>query len=311
MRRAVARGRVFPQSYSTDRRYGRLSLKACALFPLMWVNADDQGRLSGDHEEIKYAVCPSIDHITKADIPEILTELKDNDLIKLYNGHRSKAIQLLDWWEEAGAKLQWARPSEYEAPEGWQDRLRYKERPEGPVITENWTPKDKVRNTLTREMSPPDSPPGRQAGQPGGHLSKEKVTKRKSEIESGNRKGRGKRKRNKPGQPGERPGETSPSDLSTDRNKISNELMEQFRYCFGHYKAEDMSKFYPREPGGKELAQLRDLADELVRAGGLPLGYIREAFREAGGQVEKSKKSVSYVRAILFDWLGVEKNRSP
>ncbi|GAJ14160.1 unnamed protein product, partial [marine sediment metagenome] len=43
MRRAVARGRIFPQSYSTDRRYGHLSLMACALFPLMWVNCDDQG----------------------------------------------------------------------------------------------------------------------------------------------------------------------------------------------------------------------------------------------------------------------------
>ena len=61
----------------------------------------------------------------------------------------------------------------------------------------------------------------------------------------------------------------------------------------------------PREPGGKDLAQLRDLADELVAAGGCPLSYIREAFREAAGQEKKSKKSVRYVRAILLDWLGV------
>ena len=58
MRRAVARGRVFPQSYSTDRRYGHLSLKAGFLYPMMWANADDQGRLCGDPEEIKYSVCP-------------------------------------------------------------------------------------------------------------------------------------------------------------------------------------------------------------------------------------------------------------
>ena len=61
----------------------------------------------------------------------------------------------------------------------------------------------------------------------------------------------------------------------------------------------------PREPGGKDLAQLRDLAAELIAAGGCPLSYIREAFREAAGQEKKSKKSVRYVRAILFDWLGV------
>ena len=85
MRRAIARGRVFPQSYSTDRRYGRLSLKACALFPLMWANADDQGRLCGDPEEVKYAVCLNIDHVNKADIFDVLcipplSRIKDVDI---------------------------------------------------------------------------------------------------------------------------------------------------------------------------------------------------------------------------------------
>jgi len=59
----------------------------------------------------------------------------------------------------------------------------------------------------------------------------------------------------------------------------------------------------PREPGGKDLAQLRDLADELIAAGGCPLSYIREAFREAAGQGTKSKMSVSYVRAIRLTGL--------
>ena len=135
MRRAIARGRVFPQSYSTDRRYGRLSLKACALFPLMWANADDQGRLPGDPEEVKYAVCPNIDHIAKADIPELLEELDRNELIKVYSTSKTKAIQILDWWQVQ--RLQWAWPSEYVPPQGWQDRLRYKKSAKE-VVTENW-----------------------------------------------------------------------------------------------------------------------------------------------------------------------------
>ncbi len=135
MKRAFARGRVFPQSYSTDRRYGRLSLKACALFPLIWVNADDQGRLCGDPEEVKYACCPNIDHITKADIPQILGELEKNLLIKIYDTPKSAAIQLLDWWNIQ--KPQWAWPSEYPPLEGWHDRLRYK-RGAKTVVTENW-----------------------------------------------------------------------------------------------------------------------------------------------------------------------------
>lgn len=135
MRRAVARGRVFPQSYSTDRRYGRLSLKACALFPLMWANADDQGRLTGEVEEVKYAVCPNIDHISKADIPELLEELDKNELIKLYTTSKTQAIQLLDWWDVH--RPQWAWPSQYPPPEGWQDHLRYKKGAKE-VVTYNW-----------------------------------------------------------------------------------------------------------------------------------------------------------------------------
>ena len=125
MRRAVARGRVFPQSYSIDRRYGRLSLKAVALFPLMWVNADDQGRLCGDPEEIKYSCCPNIDHITKTDVPGVLRELKDNALILCYDTPKSSAIQIIDWWDPHRSP-QWSWPSDYQPPEGWQDHLRYK-----------------------------------------------------------------------------------------------------------------------------------------------------------------------------------------
>jgi len=367
MRRAVARGRVFSQSYSTDRRYGRLSLKAVALFPLMWANADDQGRLSGDHEEIKYAVCPNIDHITKADIPELLREMEDNDLIKVYNTHKTKAMQLLDWWEEAGAKLQWARPSEYDPPEGWEDRLRYKERPEGPVITENWTPKDKIRNTLTKEMKlailerdnytcrycgatrdvgvdievahispvrdggsndednlvaachrcnmqelgrPPDAPPSQQASQSGDRSEQRESNKEKSEteIEIGDRRGR--RIRNKPGQPGGRPGEPSPSPtgLSLQEKGVYETLKENYHMRWGQVHAENPEKIIPRPLQAKAGAQLRDLAIELSAAGGCPADTIKQAFDEACGQ---HKYHISYVRAILLDWMGVERIRAP
>jgi len=104
---------------------------------MMWANADDQGRLSGDPEEVKYAVCPNIDHITKADIPQILEELQRNGLIKVYETPKSMAIQLLDWWEVQ--RPQWAYPSQYSPPEGWKDRLRYHRSPTE-VTTENWIP---------------------------------------------------------------------------------------------------------------------------------------------------------------------------
>jgi len=80
---------------------------------------------------------------------------------------------------------------------------------------------------------------------------------------------------------------------------------------WGKVPAESPHEIIPREPNARERAQIRDLAEELSAAGGCPLSYIREAFREAAGQQPKSKMSVSYVRAVLLDWLGVARNRSP
>jgi len=87
--------------------------------------------------------------------------------------------------------------------------------------------------------------------------------------------------------------------------------LDNFRYCFGHVEAKDPGTVIPREPTAKELAQMRDLMEELIAGGGCPLDYIRQAFREAGGQTEKSKHSVRYVRKILLAWLGRPQNRSP
>jgi hypothetical protein len=135
MRRAVARGRIVPQSLSTDPRYGRLSLKAQVLYPLMWINADDQGRLSGDPDEIKYAACPSVKEIATEEIPTLLHQMGTVGMIKVYSTLTTEAVQMLDWW--AVQKLQWAYPSEYPPPEGWTDRLRYHRTPKE-IITENW-----------------------------------------------------------------------------------------------------------------------------------------------------------------------------
>jgi len=184
MRRPTARGRIVPQSLSTDPRMGRLSLKAALLFPLMWINCDDQGRLSGDPDEIKYAACPNIDHITKEDIPELLLELEAQELIKAYSTSKTKAIQMLDWWQEQ--KLQWAYPSRYPPPEGWTDHLRYHLKPKE-VITENWPP--------TSELLPSKLP----SALPSKLQQREKEAKREIEKETGSKK------RNLPSALGSRP----------------------------------------------------------------------------------------------------------
>ncbi len=137
--RKTARGRIVPQSRSTDPRIGRVSLKAAILYDRMWINADDQGRLSGDPDEIKYIVCPNLPEISKEDVPSLLKELADikPGLILLYPTSKTEAIQMIDWWEEQ--KLQWASPSSNPPPEGWTDHVRYHLTPKE-IITENWPP---------------------------------------------------------------------------------------------------------------------------------------------------------------------------
>ena len=295
MRRAIARGRVFSQSYSTDRRYGRLSLKACALFPLMWANADDQGRLPGEPEEIKYAVCPNIDHITKADIPALLEELDANQLIKLYNTSKTKAIQMLDWWDVQ--RLQWAWPSEYAPPEGWQDRLRYK-RGAKEVVTENWP--SQVSTQVTDNNS---------SGEHSGEQDSKRFLPHPLPKENGKEKGKGKRRGrgNSPEFSGEKIPSPSPRASPTEI-EILHRLTACFKRQWGRVPAEAPDTVILREPGAKESAQLRDVAKELSSAGGCPLDNIDQAFREAAGQ---QKMHISYVRAILLDWLGIERVHPP
>jgi hypothetical protein len=255
----------------------------------MWANADDQGRLTGEVEEVKYAVCPNIDHITKADIPELLEELDKNELIKLYNTSKTEAIQILDWWEVH--RPQWAWPSQYPPPEGWQDHLRYKKSAKE-VVTLNWFSQVSTQvsdNTLsgersgeTSEVFPLTTP----------------LPEPEKENERGKRRGRG----NSPESSGEKPS-PSPTGLSTEL-EILHRLSSCFKKEWGRVPAESPYEIIPREPNAKESAQLRDLAKELSSAGGCPLDYIDQAFKEAAGQ-PKEKMRVSYVRAILLDWLGV------
>lgn len=284
MRRAVARGRVFPQRYSTDRRYARLSLKALSLFPLMWVNADDQGRLTGDPEEIKYAVCPNIDHITKQDIPELLKELTKNSLIKLYNmDNGTEAIQLIDWWDSH--RPQWAWPSEYTAPPGWKDHMRYKKGARE-VITLAWFSGEPLPDVQVSPQVRENTPSGEDSGE---KSKEEKETKRRT---IGKGKGKGKGRGNSPEDSGEKlPSATPTADLSVFSN-LFQLLNEKFTLAFG------------RKPDSRETTQLRDLGNEILSSGRPPptAADVHGAFKEAA---KANKMNASYVRAVLLDWLGI------
>lgn len=85
-------------------------------------------------------------------------------------------------------------------------------------------------------------------------------------------------------------------------------LKKNYRMRWGRVRAENPDEIIPRPLHAKAGAQLRDLAIELSAAGGCPAETIKEAFDEACGQ---QKYSISYVRAVLFDWIGIQRERSP
>ncbi len=268
MRRAIARGRIVPQSLSTDPRLGRLSLKAALLFPLMWVNCDDQGRISGDPDEIKYAACPNIDHITKADIPELLKELEKQGFLKVYATSKTMATQMLDWWEEQ--RLQWAYPSSYPPPPGWNDHLRYHPTPKE-IITENWPP----------SLLPSDLP-SKPASVLPSNLQESPLT---TPLENEKENGRGR---------GILPsalGSTTPSPPLTGLP-----LLEFLTNTF--------PQAFDRKPNSRELAYLRDIEKEISSAGGATSEQVHDAFKEASSQ---NKLHLSYVRKVLYAWLGLER----
>jgi len=295
VRRPVARGRILPQSLSTDPRYGRLSLKAQVLYPLLWINCDDQGRISGDPDELKYAACPSVKEIAAEEIPTLLQEIETGGMIEVCSTSKTTAIQMLDWWDVQ--KLQWAYPSHYPPPPDWTDHLRYHPTPTE-IITENWPPSQPAGELLPSKLPkelPSSQPPLTTP------TEKEKEVEKEVEEEEGTLPSA------LPSKLGSRP---SPSltGSSTDILEILPRLTSCFKKEWGRVPAESPDEILLREPNARELAQLRDFAKELSSAGGCPLDYIDQAFREAAGQ---TKFHIRYVRAVLFDWLGIERNRSP
>ena len=279
MRRAIARGRIVPQSRSTDPRMGRVSLKAATLYDRMWINSDDQGRLSGDPDEIKYTACPNLPDISKGDIPDLLKELEAQGLLKVFSTSRHTAIQMLDWWEEQ--KLQWAYPSPYPPPPGWTDHLRYHPTPKE-IITENWPPSglpSKLPSGLPSKL--PSEPPNALPSELQSEVSQTLPTEEEKEKEKEKEEGEGR----------------LPSALGSRSppTPTASSLLDNFPKAFG------------REPNSRERAYLRDMEKE-ISAAGATAKQVRDAFKEAATQ---NKLHLSYVRAILFDWLGIERNRSP
>ena len=168
---------VFDLSSSIS--YGRLSLRGKVLWPMLLIKSDAQGRGQAETDWIKWRVCPNVEELTIDDIGNVLDEMASErvGLLHLYEDRRGRKLyQIIRWWEPeigTGSNLQFARPSEYRAPENWTDRVRIQHGKAGPHERENWdqpggfaiaepvpgAPKSSGLPASTPPKEPPSTPP--------------------------------------------------------------------------------------------------------------------------------------------------------
>ena len=116
--------------------FGRLSLPAKVLWPMLLAASDDQGRGMAEPDVIKWHVCPNVAEIEIGNVSGLLDEMAAQDMIALYQDDRDRAIyQIVRWWDFQ--QPSWAQPSKYSAPGGWLDRIRYQKKGAG-LVTQNW-----------------------------------------------------------------------------------------------------------------------------------------------------------------------------
>jgi hypothetical protein len=111
-------------SLGGSKSYGRLSLKAKVLWPMLIAAADDQGRFDAEPDAVKWQVCQNVEEIALDDVPDLLAEMVSQGMLLLY-GDKEPLGQILKWWRYQ--PMAYARPSKYPAPEGWVDRIRYRQ----------------------------------------------------------------------------------------------------------------------------------------------------------------------------------------
>lgn len=133
--------------------YGRLPLLAKVLWPMLLAASDDQGRGLADTDVVKWHVCPNVNELTPDTINGALQEMMAQGMIILYeeNGRNRTLYQIARWWEYQ--KMQWARPSQYAPPDGWEDRIRC--RINNDYVEKNW----KGGNDAGSPEQPPEQPP--------------------------------------------------------------------------------------------------------------------------------------------------------
>jgi hypothetical protein len=129
----VPRRRMIHDSIWRSETLAQLPRDARYLFIGLITTADDQGRRRGHPGLIRSDIFP-LDDVSLDDIVDWLCMLEKMEAIKQYEAGGVLLVQIVKWWEYQG--LTWAWPSSMPAPDGWEDRLHYRQG--NVVVTRNW-----------------------------------------------------------------------------------------------------------------------------------------------------------------------------
>ena len=135
--------RMIDPSFWTSETVGALTRDQRLLFIGLWSNADDQGRIRGHVALVRSCIFP-YDDISLDEIRADLAALSEGAFILCYQVEGREVIQIKNWWTYQ--RPQWAYPSDLPAPEGWEDKLRYRQ--DNQVITDNWFPPKSLPKAL-------------------------------------------------------------------------------------------------------------------------------------------------------------------
>lgn len=130
----MAKGRIISTGIWSDDFFSSLD----PLQMIVWIGiitlADDQGRLTDNVKLIDAQIFQRFE-TDRPQIDSALAKFADTGRIIRYQVGDQKLIQIVNWWDHQSPS--WASPSNYQSPEGWNDRVRYHGKG-GKVITENW-----------------------------------------------------------------------------------------------------------------------------------------------------------------------------
>ena len=107
---------------------------------LLWIGlitvcADDQGRLQNNSLLIKSQVFPA-DNKSASRITKSIKIIEKHGMICCYKADGKDLIQITNWWKHQAPS--WAAPSNYQAPDGWIDRVKVNTKGNN-ILTENWS----------------------------------------------------------------------------------------------------------------------------------------------------------------------------